>query len=163
MTMSFDTFNATNPAFTAITLHEFTKAYVETAGKGVDFPTLFLPIPIVLSDALKETFTHTNKNTGFFEWLNRSPEVMLNLDDRLSSTVKITQQAIRFGLQAKLIRIDDLGQFRADMAGIKIKPSLSKYKIIANNLSRAKRLGHWVGGVYSTSTVFTTLRIAVEL
>lgn len=161
MTISFDIFNATNPAFGSTILHEFTKAYAETAGRGVDFPILFLPIPIVLSDALKETFAHTNKNTGFFEWLNRSPEVTLNLDERVSSTIQLTQQAIRFGLQAKLISMDTLGQFHANTAGLKSKTTLSKYRSIAENLSRAKRLGHWIGGVQSINTVFNTLRISV--
>ena len=80
---SLDIFADTNPAYCSRILMEFCWGYEEEAGSGVPFPLIILPLPIVLSGDHEAMFDGTNKATGLFTWIDRNPELLLDLSERV--------------------------------------------------------------------------------
>lgn len=156
---TIDIYAATNPAFCALVLRAFCDGFVSRAHHGVDYPLIFLPIPILLSGNISTSIRHTNKNTGFINWIAKNPHVLINFHSRLKNTMEFSRRAVLFGIQHNLIWISE---------GIQILPSdVSLPRQLSWPVSDergmilvyAKRLGLWLGTLDSVQTVLATMGV----
>lgn len=158
---SYDIFAETNPAFCAVTLFKFCDGYEKESGNAVDYPLIFLALPIILSSELNNNFQNTQVNTGLYRWVERTPELLIGLSELVQETVDYTKSAIQFGVAKKVLGVNGQGQFFAITEGISIKPSeLTPYTKMAFNNSF--RFGQWLGQVDSTVTIFNFLGLSYE-
>lgn len=157
--LSIDIYAATNPAFGALALHAFCSAFIHDDGQTKpSYPILFLVLPILFSRKGIATFDGTNVATGFFEWLDRHPELKLGLAENIRSGIPYTKAALRFAIRHRLLCTDGYGYSPASNAPWKqCKWSASDER--GHFLSCAKRLGSWVAKVPNETTVFHALGV----
>ncbi|MCI5130113.1 MAG: hypothetical protein D3904_01020 [Candidatus Electrothrix sp. EH2] len=156
-----DFFADTNPAYCSVVLFQFCQGYKQEAKESIDFPLLLLPIPLVLSAELEKTFNHTKINTGFFAWVDRNPELIINLSSRVEGTLELTQKAMEYGVTYCILDITSDGKISPVENGLKKKvafPAKSKVGLVCRN---ALRLGQWFGQVRSTATIYNHLGLAI--
>ena len=155
MSTALDLYAMTNPALGSAVLWAFLQG-AERGERGLELPLLFLPIPMLLSSSLSSTFNETNSRTGFFGWLDRHPEVTVDLAERVRLTRPISRRALLFASQTRLVVADADGFFRPTRA-------LSDTKLrrvgdaVRPLFPLAKRFGTWVGEVASTRDVLYAL------
>lgn len=168
MSVAVDLYATTNPAFGCALMWSFlagvNEARVEAArgeeaDDGVEFPLLFLPLPILLS-SLRETMAHTNRRTGFYAWLERHPELRVGFADRVERMAPITRRAVMYGARIQIITAGPDGRFRAAdsvrhttlaRAGDAVRPLFPL----------ARRLGAWIGEVGAARDTLYALGLRV--
>lgn len=158
MSTAVDLYATTNPAFGSALLWSFLTGAGES-GQGLEFPLLFLPLPILLSST-RETLLHTNRRTGFHAWLERHPEVRVDLAPRVERMQLITRRAILYGSQVQLITAGVDGRFRATSALREARLSRTGPAVRAM-FPLARRLGAWIGEVGATRDVLYALGLTV--
>ena len=158
MSTALDLYATTNPALCSALVWSFLAGAGE-ADHPLEFPLLFLPLPIVLS-SLRTTLDHTNRRTRFYGWLERHPEVRVGLADRVHRMQLITRRAVLYGARIRLITATHDGAFRpAD--------SLSETALshtgpgVRRLFPIARRLGLWIGEVGSAREVLYALGLTV--
>jgi hypothetical protein len=156
MSLALDLYAMTNPALGSAVLWSFLKG----ADTGIEYPVLFLPLPILLSSSLAASFEGTNSRTGFYAWLDRAPELTVGMGARVNRTASITRRALLYGSQIGAITADADGRFRStptvresrlNRAGPAVKPLFPL----------ARRLGGWVASVGSSRDVLYAFGITV--
>lgn len=157
---TIDVFSTTNSAFGALLLWRFASGYSKVNSSGVELPLLYLPMPLLLSADLLESFAHTNSTSGFMSWINRAPHVPLELPRRLPRTAEFSRNAIAFALRYRLLRPTSGGFFVHDTTGLKKSPTRPASMLAGRQLSLAERLGKWMADVPS-STVFYSLGLTI--
>ncbi len=159
---SIDIYAATNPALCSVILWSFSSGYTSVNSKGVDYPLLFLPIPIVLSKSLIQTFDQTNVLTGFLNWVIRSPEITIDLAERLEKTSQYTRAALLFGFRYQLFTLATQGTLvLSDSFSLSIYKQRTLSEDIRQAVSLSKRLGAWLGDLDSTPNAFHTLGLTL--
>lgn len=160
--LSIDIYSATNPALCSVILWSFGSGFTSVNSKGVDYPLLFLPIPIVLSKSLVETFNQTNASTGFLNWVIRSPEITIGLAEKLEKTSPYTRSALLFGFQHQMFTINSAGNLiLLDEFTLSTYRQRSLSEDIRQAISLSKRLGNWLGNLDSTSNAFYSLGLTL--
>lgn len=158
MSTALDLYATTNPALGSALVWSFLAGAGEV-GQALEFPLLFLPLPILLS-SLRTTLVHTNRRTGFFGWLERHPEVRIGLAYRVERMQLITRRAVLYGARVQILTAGPDGRFRAADAlreatltrtGSKVRPLFPL----------ARRFGVWVGEVGATRDVLYALGLSV--
>lgn len=156
---SIDIYAATNPAFGALALHAFCSAFkINGSHTKPSYPILFLVLPILFSRKGIATFDGTNVTTGFFEWLDRHPQLKLGLAENIRSGIPYTKAALRFAIRHHLLRTDGYEYSPVPNAPWK------QYKWLASDerghfLNCSKRLGSWVAKVPNETTIFHALGV----
>ncbi|WP_146205475.1 MULTISPECIES: three component ABC system middle component [unclassified Azospirillum] len=151
----------TNPAYCALILRGFSASYLEAAGEGADFSVMFFVLPLCLSEKYAYSFDGTNKKTGLFTWIHRSPIVSLELSCDVDKTHRFTRAGLSFALQQKMMSIGHDGRFSVLSEGIRPKQG-SRLAIVGGEpLKRSDRLGTWMGEIKSPSLIFNILGVSV--
>jgi len=161
MSETIDIIATTNPAYCSLVLKSFVNAYILAAKTEPDFPLAYFAIPTVLSATVSQTFKGTNARTGLLNWINKSPEVRLELPSVLKRAVPIVRATIIFGLQNDVFSLTTDGRIHPQ-ANRFDRNSKDPRNVAATRRhhSLAKSLGTWCGGVRSSSTVFMSIGIA---
>lgn len=161
MRVAHDVYAETNPAFCAVVLAEFTKAYVSTQPAGLETPVAYIALPVALSGELAGAFDGTNKNTGLLEWLERSPQVQVGLAERVNASLEIVSDALRFGCFMGILAIGD--RARLQLGEKKVKPSAINAlgEEPGQAIKRATRLGHWFSTAGTTRAIFDIVGLTV--
>lgn len=118
---NIDFFADTNPAFCSIVMFQFCQGYNQESKEHIDFPLILFPIPIILSGELEKTFNNTQINTGFFTWVSRNPELLINLSSRIEGTLSLTRQALEYGVTYCILDITSEGKIYATENGLRKK------------------------------------------
>ncbi|MCX8279163.1 DUF6521 family protein [Phyllobacterium sp. 0TCS1.6C] len=105
MNIAYDLFAETNPAFGTFGLVGFCRKYEAVAGRSPELALAYLALPIALSDDLETSFEETAATTGLLSWLNRYPDIRLDLGARLDASKDIVSAAVRFGLGARALSL----------------------------------------------------------
>lgn len=155
MTLAYDLYAETNPAFCAHILAKFCAGHQKKAGTEAELAVCYLTLPIVLSEDLSETFAHTNGATGLSTWLDRNPQVRIGLAERVNLTLQFTTEAIRFGCLSNLLRLDVEGRI---LCGSLMAKKSSFPTIIQAEL-KAERLGQWFDSAGSSRAVMSSLGV----
>lgn len=155
--ISLDVYARTNPAFCSLVLHSFVRGYVACDQDGVAYPLMFLPLPIVLSDSRSNSFTGTNKTTGFWEWVSRNPQLTVGFTEAIERTAQYTREALLFGVKYRFLEVTEAGRFIVDDQALRKRAKFPASDDRGRALSLAERLGQWMGPIGSTESVFFAL------
>lgn len=159
--IAHDVYAETNPAWITYVLTSFLRGFGEAKPEGTDLPIAYVGLPLCLSGDLASTFERTNKRTGLREWVERSPQIQLELADRLNASLVIVTAAVRLGCFTNTVTLDHRG--RLLLGGLKLKPDLAKGLSLdlSEPVKRAGRLGYWFGTAGSTKTAFDILGLSL--
>lgn len=158
MKAAHDIFAETNPAYCAAVLAQFCETYGEHQGAAPAAATVYLVLPIVLSEDLAGTFDKCVKGTGLLVWLDRSSRVRDGFSGRVNATLAISTEAIRFGCVAGLLRLDSEGSIASSHK--KLPPVVSS-GVAGAPLKRARLLGAWFAEAGSARAVMEALGVSV--
>ncbi|QIE89750.1 three component ABC system middle component [Pseudomonas nitroreducens] len=149
-----------NPAYCAMVLAHFCEAYRQhqVQGYGPAAAVAYLVLPLVLSEDLAVAFDGCNKNTGLLVWLDRSPRVLMELSQRVNTTLTVSTEAIRFGCIAGMLRLSHLGEIESLDRKV---PAAVSGGIAAGALKRARLLGIWFAGAGSARAVMEALGVSL--
>lgn len=161
MTAAHDVFAETNPAFCAYALTGFTAAYISIRDAGPELPLGYVALPIALSSDLADTFNGTNRNTGLLEWLDRSPQIRVELAERLNASMPVVTEAIQFGCFARLVVMEIDGRVRVGPQKLKKSAISGLSDGPACALKHAERLGYWLAMAGSMRATFDMMGLTV--
>src|SRR5262249_20308966 len=147
-----------NPALTSILLWQFAKSYHEAKGSSPPLPLAFIVLPIAMSRRASQSFTGTNKNTGFLTWLSRKPELMIDLPSSIADARELTSEALCFGTANRFFTVTATGGIEANPKAVAFRTRYKEDERVAM-LRAAQRLGIWTSRL-PDHTVFFSLGIA---
>lgn len=161
MTVAHDVFAETNPAFCAYALAGFTRTYLTLNVDGPEVPSCYVALPIALSGDLAVTFNGTNRRTGLLEWLNRNPQVQIQLAARVNASMSIVTEAIRFGCFSHILVMNEDGKIRLGPQNIKKSVLGELGDEPTRTIKYAERLGYWFAMAGSPRTSFDMMGLTV--
>lgn len=156
-----DVFSITNPALTSLVLWSFLEGFEHEDNNGCPFPLIFLPLPLVLSQSIRDEFKGTNAATGLYSWITRRQHILINLDTRINKTVNLTRSAIIFGCTNGVITIQTNGTLKSNNKGIvksRLKECSDEFKEM---IKVSNKLGVWFSQIKSTSSILNSLGLTV--
>lgn len=159
--LSTDIYSISNPALGSLILWSFLQGYEVSKKDGCSFPLIFLPIPLVLSQSIRDEFKGTNAETGLYTWITRKQSILINLHARIQKSSTLTRNAVIFGCTNEILTIREDGTFLSRNNGLnksRIKESSHEIKEMIN---LSKRLGVWLSQINSTSSILNSLGITL--
>lgn len=159
MNVAHDLFAETNPAFGAFALLAFSRSYLRARKDGPSLALAYVALPIALSNDLDRSFTETAATTGMLAWLNRYPEVKIQLGSRLDACRDVVTAALRYGLSAKALTLLPDGTLQPGASAPSEKPLEGLPEEPMDVMRRAKRLGTWMGKSGAAGTVFSAFGV----
>lgn len=161
MKVASDVYAELNPAFCAAVVASFARAYSAVADHGPDLALAYVAVPLALSAQVGLTFSGTNKNTGLREWIERHPEVQVQIAPRINSAIPFVTEAVQFGCFCKAFELDDRAQLARASAPLKESALRRLSDDVGDAIKRAERLGYWCAGAGSPRAVFDILGLTV--
>jgi hypothetical protein len=159
MNIAYDLFAETNPAFVTFGLVGFCRKYVAASGRSPELALAYLALPIALSDDLETSFEETAATTGLLSWLNRYPDVRLDLGSRLDASKDIVSSAVRFGIGARALSLVADGTIGLGARSLSPAPVANLPENPKRTVKRAERLGTWMGKAGSAGTIFSAFGV----
>ncbi|WP_144028819.1 three component ABC system middle component [Paenibacillus tyrfis] len=156
-----DVFSITNPALTSLLLWSFLEGFETGERSGCSFPLIFLPLPLVLSQSIRDDFKGTNAATGLYSWITRRQKILINLDTRINKTASLTRTAIMFGASNGIITIEVNGTLKSNNRGIVKSRLKSNSDEIKEMIGASNKLGVWFSQIDSTSSILNSLGLTV--
>lgn len=159
--IAHDLYAETNPAFGTYAAIGFCREYKSASTQNPSIALVYLALPIAMSRDTGRSFSETNITTGLLAWLNRYPEIRLNLDARLDASLDVVSASLRLGLTSNALALADdgaigLGPKPPIKAPVERLPAEPK-KVIR----RAERLGGWMGKAGSVGSVFSAFGVTL--
>lgn len=160
MISSRDVFAETNPAFYCVVFSRFCSAYKQEQSlqRPPAIPLVYLIVPLAISEDLGNTFDGCNKDTGMPLWLNRNPEITMDLAKKVNLTLELTTAAVRFGCLAGLLSITPDGDLESAKNSL---PAAVSSGVASAALKRARLLGVWMATMGSPRAVLEELGVSV--
>ncbi|PDS29257.1 three component ABC system middle component [Rhizobium phaseoli] len=159
MTIAHDLFAETNPAFGTFALIAFCRKYVAEAKANPALALTYLALPVAMSADLDRSFSETNAKTGLLSWLNRYPDIRLDLGARLEASKGMVSSSLRFSLATRALKIAPSGTLAlgADAPRATLADSLpdDPKKVI----KRAERLGVWMARSGSAASIYSAFGV----
>jgi len=160
MTISYDLYAETNPAFVSFLLYRFVKSFSDDTSVTPHISLAYLTVPLAMSERLETSFASTNVTTGFLAWLNRFPESRVGLQRDVAHSKHVTAEGLRAALHSQLLKIKPDGTLEIGVA--KRPPENAKSKLSSgpkSAVSRAERLGVWMSKVGGPALIFSALEV----
>lgn len=150
-----------NPAIGAAILWRFVCGYynAENESRQVPFPLLFIVLPIVFREDLREVIGSTNKSSGLQKvseklFASKKADLFCSVHDSTGQYREITLSAINIAIRANLI---SLSHKTALIIPVKEKTS-EMPKSSENLLKLAEKLGVWCSSL-SLHEISTLLKV----
>ena len=159
--IAHDLYAETNPAFGAYLLVSFVRGFLEANPAGPELPVAYVALPLAISGDLSTTFDHTNRNTGLHEWLERSPQIEMNLADRLNSLVGFATGAVRLGCFSHAVTLTDDARLLIGARTLKKDLATRTSSDLARSVRYADRLGYWFAKAGSTKTIYDMMGLTL--
>lgn len=105
--------NLLNPAFCALLLQEAAYGYQAASRQGLPYALAYLILPIVLYPPARQALPGRT-NAVLSAWLQEHPAVQFHVATRTAWMLPYSREAILFGLQHHLLRVDDEGSLAAE-------------------------------------------------
>jgi hypothetical protein len=159
MTVAHDLFAETNPAFGVFVIVGFCRSFRDISETAPAIALLYLAVPIAMSGDTQASFSETNSRTGLLAWLNRYPEIRLDLGARLDASLPIVSASVKLGLTSRALELGKggvigLGSNVPAKAHVDRLPSEPKQVI-----RRAERLGVWMAGAGTVGSIFSAFGV----
>lgn len=94
-----------NTVFTSELLANACWSKAKTDGAGLEWPTVFVILPLVLHPPTRESLPSQRRIT-LARWAVRQPDLLADMDRRVATMVEPTQRAIRHGMRAGRLGLD---------------------------------------------------------
>lgn len=160
MTISYDLYAETNPAFVSFLLYRFVKTYTDGTEQTPHISLAYLVVPMALSEKLEPSFASTNSTTGLLAWVNRFPESRIGLQQDVTLSKDVTAEGLRAALHSRLLSISVNGSLSVGVA--KKPPETAKSKLPGGPkraVARAERLAKWMAAVGGPALIFSALEV----
>lgn len=146
--------NLLNPAFNSVILYYFIKSYNTSAKKSISYSILFVFLPLILHKSTREALPLRAK-TKLHIWLKNNPQMLIDFAKRAKNMVRFTKEAILFGIDNKLIRIEH-GRLIASETHINLpwEDNSECFQI----KTKAEFLGKWLSN-FEDSLIFSALGV----
>lgn len=159
MTVAHDLFAEKNPAFGVFTIIGFCRSFSEISERAPAVALLYLAVPVAMSGDTQPSFSETNSRTGLLTWLNRYPEIRLDLGARLDASLPIVTASVKLGLASQALALGnhsviELGSNVPAKTYVDRLPPEPKQVI-----RRAERLGAWMAGAGTTGSIFSAFGV----
>lgn len=155
--IAHDLYAETNPAFGAYLLVSLVRGFAGANAKGPELPVVYLVLPLAISGDLGGTFDRTNRKTGLQEWLERSPQIQVNLAERLNSSMDFVSGAVRLGCFLHTVKLTEEARLTVGTRGLKKDLTFGLSSELAQAVRYADRLGYWCATTGSTKTIYDML------
>lgn len=157
VSLTYDMFAETNPAYCAYAVRAFAEGYVSRNAEGAELLLPYLMLPLALSGDLHHTFTGTNVRTGLLGWLEKNPVVQVGFRERIDDSTAICKAAITFACFARLIWVSE----GARILPLKTPPPNAEAPPIVDAFRHARRLGEWFADCGSMRAVFSAFGVTL--
>lgn len=141
---SEDIYLVQNPALGAMLIWQFVEGYApKRIGRLPTLPLLFLTLPIVYHEKLRETVIATNPSSGlrlFAGKFKSEQETLYGIQERMLHLRELSLSSISIALQCGLIRMNTSSAEVASLRHVSPKNVDAKIK---DMLRSAQKLGHW--------------------
>lgn len=157
----FEVQNLFNPAFCAYLLHIAIKSYNTERNQGIPYALLFLILPVVLHKETRNTLPR-KVNSKFHTWLRNHPSSLVGFSQRTKDLVKITKEALFFGMNQGYISIskDDLFTTTDKSFNRAIENGVAYDKTEINEIEgKSKFVGRWYSQSGKVSSMYVMLGI----
>lgn len=121
-----------NPAFCGRIIYNAIKVYYEESSKPMEFPLVYLILPLILHKDTRERIKSRNKMQV---WIKNNPELLIGLANRVRNLIQITNEAVELLMQSTLIELDN----NACILVSEKSKGLSKTKFINKEISECIR------------------------
>jgi len=144
--------NLLNPSFCALILYSAVAEYQKKAKSGMDFPLLYLMLPIILHHS---TCIRINSRTNMLVWLQRNSDSLVGFPERARNLVPFTNEAIEFLLHQHIICING-GKLAIEKPISKSKTDsfIAADSEIAACINKAAHLGRWFYNMRSDESIY---------
>ncbi|MBT8421184.1 MAG: hypothetical protein KJO08_10030 [Gammaproteobacteria bacterium] len=149
---AIDIYAHLNPAFGALVFHDFTKGFMAGTHQsgptaGPTFPHYFLALPVLYSRKGRNSFQGTNKTTGFWNWLERHPEIRIGFADEVRAGKPITHKVLVFSVAYHLLDTDGWHYWTVEKPPWRSPGWKSRTDERGEMLSNARSLGTWMAKI----------------
>ena len=161
MKMAHDLFAETNPAFGIYTIVGFCREFCSVAHQNPSIALVYLALPIAFSRDTESSFAGTSARTGLLAWLNRYPDVRLDICTRIDASMEIVSASIKLGVTSKALALVEGGAIELG-SNPPIKSPVDKLSLEPKRvIRRAERLGRWMGEAGTAGTIFSTFGVSL--
>ena len=153
-----DVANLFNPAFVSMILRRAVDGYNKECGEGMPFEMAFVVVPLVLHENTRESLPTIA--TTMQTWIQMNREVAIGFPGRASELVPFAREAIMYGVQRDILKIEVHGRLSAGskkLAGVTSYQQLSEE--IKKIYAKSEFLGRWLTEQSNSTTVFAMLGI----
>ncbi len=159
--IAHDLYAEINPAFVAYLLVSFVRGFTEVNESGPELPLAYLALPLVLSGDLNSSFESTNRRTGLQEWLERNPQIEVDLAERLNSSMGFIADAVQLGCFSRILRLGQDARISLGEHALRKNLAAGLSEELARSVRHADRLGFWCAAAGSTKTVFDIMGLTL--
>ena len=154
-----DVFNLFNPAFCGEILRICIASYEDESGKSFPFSLIFFILPLALHKFTREQMPQKMpRTTLFLSWLQKHPEVRIDLPRRTEELVLFTHEAFLFLLTKGVITILANGNLTAnDYIPPRISGNDPAIEEVKDCFRVARYIGKWLSEFSKPSLVYTAL------
>ena len=153
-----DVANLFNPPFLSMILRRAVDGHIKEADQGLPFEMAFVVVPLVLHENTREALPTIA--TTMQTWIQENREVVIGFPRRASELVPFAREAIMFGVQRDVLRIDVDGRLSV---GARKLAGATSYQQLSDEIkkiySKSEFLGRWLTQQSSATTVFAMLGI----
>ena len=159
MTVAHDLFAETNPAFGVFTLVGFCRSFWKESEKAPALALLYLAVPVAMSGDTQTSFSDTNSKTGLLAWLNRYPEIRLDLGARMDASLPIVSASVKLGLTSRALELGKDGVIGLG-SNVPARTHVGRLPLEPRQIiRRAERLGTWMSAAGTTGSIFSAFGV----
>ena len=156
--MTNEEFRLFNPAYCGYLLYSTITEYQLSSNKALPCSLVYLILPMIMTKYIADSFPRDIR-TSFISWSNDNQHCISDFDSRVADYFEVTQSAVDFLVEFKVISISEFGGISIAISDITRNPSFFKQSpSMISHLSRAKFLGKWFSN-YPPATVYSFLGI----
>jgi len=150
-----------NPAFCSLILCNFVLNYHSQSNSCPTYPLMIIPIPLVLSGEIDRFFNNKQLRSDLFLLLSQDPAVLFSLSNRIRDSLQITQNALAFSFQNRVLAFNTETKKFLPTERAKQLTNNKFNSTIRNYLKKSTLLGTWFGRINSESTIYSHLGISL--
>lgn len=133
-----------NPAIGAAILWSFVRGYYDKESQQVPFPLLFIVLPIIFREDLRDVISSTNKTSGLQKvseklFANKQADLLCSIQNSAEQYKELTLSSINIALSANLISISSKTALVMPIQTETKKMPKSSEKL----LKQSQKLGMW--------------------
>jgi hypothetical protein len=153
--------NLLNPAFGAVLLAEAVAHYDGKTHRGFPFALAFLVLPIILHENTRKSLPKTTL-TALLPWVQEHRESLVGFSERVEQLQAVSREALLFGLQTDVLRIDEQGLVRVGdrrkTVTVKRVPHFTDE--VTECVERSGFLGRWFAAAGPITNIFAAWSVA---